>query len=154
MGSFGFSFVGLFCLILLFLPNIKWARASKVPPAQRKEPPLLVWMERIGQAGIVACSLLFRDYDSVLFRPRIVLLGCAVALLVCYNLWWRRVFRSGLTQEALYSSFLGIPLAGAVLPSVSFLFLGVYGGVVWLILASTIFGVGHISIARLHQKSL
>ena len=154
MGIPGFSFVGLFCLLLLFVPNILWMRAQKEPPKQNPEPVLLTWLERIGQIGIVVCALIFRDYDRILWSPRLLLLAAAVLLLVCYDLWWVRYFRGERGKADLYRSFLGIPLAGAVFPTAGFFLLGAFGGVVWLMLASAIFGAGHIPISYINRKNL
>ena len=41
--------------------------------------------------------------------------------------YWVRYFRSGKKLKDYYSSFCGVPLAGATLPVVSFLLLGLYG---------------------------
>jgi len=51
-----------------------------------------------------------------------------------------------------YSSFLGVPLAGATLPVISFFLLGIYGKVVWLLIAVIILGVGHIGIHIQHRR--
>jgi hypothetical protein len=71
-----------------------------------------------------------------------------------YDLWWVRCFRNGLREEDLYSSFLGIPIAGAILPVAGLLLLGLFGGVIWMILASVVLGAGHIPISYLHWKNL
>jgi hypothetical protein len=155
MGTLGFSFVGLVYLILMFAPNILWMRAVKEPPKETvKEPPVLVWMERIGQVAIVVCALFFRDYDRIMLSPRLMLLAGAFVLLILYDLWWVRCFRNGLREEDLYSSFLGIPIAGAILPVAGLLLLGLFGGVIWMILASVVLGAGHIPISYLHWKNL
>ncbi len=49
---------------------------------------------------------------------------------------------------------LGIPLAGATLPVISFLLLGIYGKVIWLIGAAVILGAGHIGIHLQHSREL
>ena len=154
MGTIGFSFVGLVYLILMFAPNILWMRAAKEPPKLIKEPVALVWMERIGQVGIVVCALMFRDYDRLTLSPRLFLLFGAFLLLILYDLWWLRCFKNGLREEDLYSTFLGIPIAGAILPVAGLLLLGLYGGVIWTILASVILGAGHIPISYLNWKDL
>ena len=50
-----------------------------------------------------------------------------------------------------YRGFLGVPVAGAVLPVFAFLLLGIYAEVIWLILSSILLGVGHIGIHLQHR---
>ena len=56
-------------------------------------------------------------------------------------------------MKDMYSSLLGIPVAGATLPVLAFLLLGIYGKNVFLIIATIILGVGHIGIHLNHRKS-
>ena len=74
--------------------------------------------------------------------------------MVMYELWWIRYFRSKRKLSDFYSSFLGVPLAGATLPVISFFLLGIYGKVIWLIVAVLILGVGHIGIHIQHSKEV
>jgi hypothetical protein len=68
--------------------------------------------------------------------------------------WWLRYFHSPKTLVDFYSSFLGIPMAGATLPVLGFLLLGIYGKIIWLILSVIILGIGHIGIHLHHQQAL
>ncbi|GFI43574.1 hypothetical protein IMSAGC018_01249 [Lachnospiraceae bacterium] len=49
---------------------------------------------------------------------------------------------------------LGIPLAGAALPVIAFFMLGIYGKVVFMLIAAFILGIGHIGIHIQHKFSL
>ncbi len=51
-----------------------------------------------------------------------------------------------------YSSLLGIPVAGAALPVAVFFLLGIYGKVIWMLIATVILGIGHIGIHLQHKK--
>ena len=53
-----------------------------------------------------------------------------------------------------YRPLFGIPVPGATLPVAAFLLLGIYGKVIWLIIASMILGIGHIGIHLQHIKKL
>ena len=64
--------------------------------------------------------------------------------MACYECWWIRYFRSERTLQDFYSSFLGIPLAGAALPVAAFFCLGVYGKVIWALLADAVLAAGHM----------
>lgn len=58
------------------------------------------------------------------------------------------------TMKDMYSSILGIPVAGATLPVLAFLLLGVYGKNIFLIFSSIILGIGHIGIHLNHRKEV
>ena len=74
--------------------------------------------------------------------------------MLLYELWWVRYFRSERRLSDFYSSFLGIPVAGATLPVLAFLLLGIYGKLIWLLLSAVILGVGHIGIHLTHRKEV
>ncbi len=74
--------------------------------------------------------------------------------MVLYELWWIRYFRSERTLKDFYSSFVGVPLAGATLPVLAFFLLGVYGKVIWLMISVIILGIGHIGIHVKHRKDI
>ena len=50
------------------------------------------------------------------------------------------------------AGLLGVAVAGATLPVLAFLLLGIYGKVVWLVLGVMILGVGHIGIHLQHRR--
>lgn len=74
--------------------------------------------------------------------------------MIMYEAWWVRYFRSERMLSDFYSSFLGIPLAGAALPVIAFFMLGIYGKVVCMLIAAFILGIGHIGIHIQHKFSL
>ena len=53
-----------------------------------------------------------------------------------------------------WGSSLGIPVAGATLPVLSFLLLAVYGKNIILGIAVVILGIGHIGIHLMHRKEI
>lgn len=57
-------------------------------------------------------------------------------------------------MEDFYSSLLRILVAGATLPVLSFLLLGIYGRDIFLIIATIILGLGHIRIHLSHKKEI
>lgn len=81
-------------------------------------------------------------------------LAAAFAVMVMYEIWWIRYFRSRRTLADFYSSFLGVPVAGATLPVIAVFLLGIYGKVVWMFLAGTILGIGHIGVHLQHRKEM
>ena len=53
-----------------------------------------------------------------------------------------------------YSSFFGIPVAGATLPVAAFFLLGVYGRNILMLLSTIILGIGHIGIHLAHREEV
>ena len=152
----GFSYVGAVMLALLFVPNIIWTRHKPRGYEQSvgRESRLLQGLERTGEVLVTGFSLIFSDFN---LRPpdfRSLWLVGAGVLMVLYELFWIRYFRSEQTMKDFYSSLLGIPVAGATLPVLAFLLLGIYGRVVWMLLATVILGIGHIGIHLQHRRRL
>lgn len=75
-------------------------------------------------------------------------------MLIMYEAWWVRYFRSERKLSDFYSSFLGIPLAGATLPVIAFFMFGIYGKVACMLIATLLLGIGHIGIHIQHKKSI
>ena len=155
MGHLGFSYVGLIFLLLLFIPNLLWARyMPKEGDAPEKENRILRILERTGQISTICCALIFSDFNLRAWSAWSWWLVAACILLALYELWWIRYFRSKRERDDFYGRFLGIPYAGAVLPVLAFFLLGVYGKVVWMGLSAAILGIGHIGIPIQHGKAL
>ena len=53
-----------------------------------------------------------------------------------------------------YSSFMGFPLAGAMLPVMAVLLLGIYSENVIVICSAIILGIGHIGIHYMHKQEI
>lgn len=66
--------------------------------------------------------------------------------MILYELYWIRYFKSNQTMNDMYSSFLAIPVAGATLPVLAFLSLGIYELNIFLIISTIMLGIGHIGI--------
>ena len=126
---FGFSYMGLIYLVMLMLPNILWT----------KNQP--------------------KDYDKYACNENKILpwslwLVASFVLMVLYEVFWIRYFRSEKTMKDFYSSILGIPVAGATLPVLAFLLLAIYGKNIILGCAVFILGIGHIGIHLMHRKEI
>ena len=152
MGHFGFSYVGLIFLLMLFVPNIIWARNIPEGYSAEGESKVLGIFERIGEVAATCCALIFSDFNLRPWSAWSLWLVAAFGLMVLYELWWVRYFRSKRTLGDFYGRFLAIPVPGAVLPVSAFLLLGVYGRVIWMILAAVILGIGHIGIHLQHRR--
>ena len=53
-----------------------------------------------------------------------------------------------------YSSFMGFPLAGATLPVMAVLLLGIYSENVIVICSAIILGIGHFGIHYMHKQEI
>lgn len=153
-GHFGFSYIGLAFLLLLFVPNLLWAGRKPKGYTSENENKFLRGLERAGEMLTCCCALSFSDLNLHPWTAWSWWLAAAAFLMLLYELWWVRYFRSERTLMDFYSSFLGIPLAGATLPVFAFILLGIYGRVIWLILSAMLLGVGHIGIHALHRGKI
>jgi len=153
-GHFGFSYVGLIFLLMLLIPNIIWARNMPQGYTAEGENRLLLCLERVGEVATCCCVLLFSDFNLRSWSPWCWFLVAAAVLMLLYELRWVRYFRSERTLKDFYSGFLGVPLAGATLPVLAILLLGIYGKVIWLIISAAILGIGHIGIHVQHRREL
>lgn len=151
---FGFSYVGLIFLLLLMVPNMIWSKNQ--PKDYRKyvvnENKVLLALERIGEVLVSCVVLIFKDFNINQWSIWVWWLIAAFAMMVLYEVYWIRYFRSEKTMKNFYSSILGIPVAGATLPVLAFMFLAVYGKNVILGVAVIILGIGHIGIHLMHRK--
>ena len=102
--------------------------------------------ERVGQVCVTCCAVIFSDFNLRPWSPWSLWLAASLLLMALYEAFWAHYFRSPKTQRDFYSSLLGVPVAGATLPVLAFLLLGIYGKVVWMILSTIVLGVGHIGI--------
>lgn len=151
---FGFSYVGLVFLLMLMVPNIIW---SKNKPKDyntfaKNENKVLLAFERIGEVAVSCLSLIFSDFNINKLSAWTIILLIAFLLMLLYEVYWIRYFKSEKTMKDMYSSLFGIPVAGATLPVLAFLLLGIYGKNLPLIIATMVLGIGHIGIHLNHKK--
>lgn len=113
-----------------------------------------MFFERIGQVLVTCTALIFSDFNLRPWSLWTLWLVAAVILMLMYEVWWFRYFRSQKTLGDFYSSFCGVPVAGATLPVMAFFLLGIYGKVAWLLIAVVVLGIGHIGIHLQHRKEI
>jgi hypothetical protein len=131
-----------------------WAKRKPEGYDPSGENKVLLVFERIGQMFCTATILLFTDYNPRSANLWTAWFVVSAALMILYEGNWVRYFRSKQTITDFYRSLFGIPAPGATLPVTAFLLLGIYGKVIWLIIASIVLGIGHIGIHLHHIKDL
>ncbi len=151
---FGFSYVGLIFLLMLFIPNFIWTKNKPegYDGLAKNENRILLVLERVGEATVTVLMLLFSSNDIRGVDGRLAWLAAAFVLMVLYEIFWIRYFRSEKTVKDFYGSLLGIPVPGATLPVIAVLLVAVYGKNPYLFAAGVILGIGHIGIHLGHRK--
>lgn len=152
--SFGFSYIGFLFLLMLMIPNIIW---SKNKPKDydiyvKNENKVLLMFERIGEISVTCTALIFSDFNVNKISAWSFILLIAFLMMILYELYWIKYFKSNKTMKDFYTSFLRIPVAGASLPVLAFFLLGIYGKNILLIIAVAVLGIGHIGIHLNHRK--
>lgn len=152
----GFSYIGLLFLLMLFVPNLFWTKnkPKNYEKYVKNENRILKIFENIGQVLVTCIVLIFRDFNIRTDSLWSIWLMLSAMFMLLYELYWIRYFKSEKTMRDFYSSLMGIPVAGATLPVIAFLLLGIYGKSIPLILATIILGIGHIGIHINHKKEI
>ena len=120
MGRLGFSYTGLIFLLALFIPNLIWLRHRPGGYSPAGENRVLLIFERAGQILVSCTALCFKDFNLRPWSTWSLWLVAAVVLMLMYEGWWIRYFGSSKTMAHFYSSFCGVPVAGAALPVAAF----------------------------------
>lgn len=156
MFHFGFSYVGFIYLLMLFIPNGIWTKHKPINYEEyvKKESKVLQIIEKIGEILVCCFVLIFSDFNIKLNSVWSIWLLGSFVLMVLYEIYWIRYFRSEKKMSDFYSSLCGVPVAGATLPVCAFILLGVYGKNVFLIVSTIILGIGHIGIHLSHYISI
>ena len=146
--------MGLIYLLMLMVPNLIWTKCQ--PKGYEKyaknENKVLAALERIGEVAVSAIVLVFTDFNLKPWTNWSWWLVASFALMVLYEIYWIRYFRSEKTMQDFYRDLWGIPVAGATLPVAAFMLLAVYGRNIFLAVAVLILGVGHIGIHWMHWR--
>ena len=146
LGTFGFSYVGLIFIVLLSVPNVIWSFHQPKDLIKVKENRVLLVFERIGMVTTSICLLVFSDTNFQGWDWRSAWLFAACALMLLYEIGWIRYFARGCATRDFYGPLLLIPIPLASLPVAAACLLGIYGRLIWLVIASLILGVGHLGI--------
>lgn len=148
----GFSWLGALFLLALTVPNLLWTRRKPRGYDPSREDCRLALLERVGQVWVTCGALLSRGVSLRPWSPWCWWLAGAAALMVLYEGWWIRYFRSSRTMADFTAPLLGIPVAGASLPVAAFFLLGIYGRAWWMLPGVVVLGIGHIGIHLEHRR--
>ena len=153
---FGFSYIGFIFLIMLFTPNIIWTRNKPADYEKHvvNENKVLLFLERIGEGSTSILALIFSDFNFRPFTIWSLWLCASIIMMILYELYWIRYFRSPKTLADMYSSYAGFPVAGASLPCIAFFCLGIYGTNIFMIISAIILSIGHIGIHCQHRNEV
>ena len=126
--KWGVSIVGMFFLLMLFIPNIIWSKnlPDGYEESAKHENKLLLTLERAGEGLVSTLVLIDRRTDRFSLSPRIGYLVLALVLMILYELYWRKYFLSAHKLSDMYSDYCGFPLAGASLPGFAVFLVGIY----------------------------
>ncbi len=154
--NFGFSYIGLIFLLMLMIPNIIWSKnkPENYDKYVKNENKVLLVFERLGEILVTCFSLIFSDFNINTLSIWTIILLISFMFMILYEIYWIRYFKSNKTMKDFYSSLLGVPVAGASLPVLAFLLLGIYGKNIFLIISTILLGIGHIGIHLNHEKEL
>lgn len=156
MPHFGFSYIGLIFLLMLFIPNIFWTKHKPKDYEEYvgNENKILLLFERTGEVLVSCISVIFSDFNIQEWSNWSMWLVLAILIMILYEVWWIRYFHGEQKMIDFYSSILGIPVAGASLPVAAFFFLGIYGKNIFMMTATIILGIGHIGIHLSHRREV
>ena len=152
LGHLGFAYVGLVYLLMLFIPNLIWAKHLPIDYDTEHENKVLLIFERVGQVLVTCVTVIFKDFNINTISLWSIWLLFSFCIMLLYEIAWIRYFLSKNIEKNFYRSLFGIPVPLASLPVLGFLLLGIYGKVIWLILSIIILGIGHIGIHIQHLK--
>jgi hypothetical protein len=143
---------------MLYIPNIIWTKFKPLNYEKYvgNENKILVIFERFGEVMVSILVVLFSDFNINFHSISgwLIFLLLSFLVMILYEIYWIRYFKSPRTMKDFYSSILGIPVAGASLPIISFILLGIYGKNIFLLVATVILGIGHIGIHYSHKREV
>ena len=96
MVHFGFSYVGLLFLVMLFVPNGIWAKNKPegYDDYAKNENKVLLFFERCGEVLTSCLALIFSDFNIRTNSVWCFWLLLSFLFMVLYELYWIRYFRS------------------------------------------------------------
>ena len=146
--------IGIVYLLMLFIPNMIWVKNQPIDYEKYviSENKILQIFERAGEILVCCFVIIVPNFERSFDKAWSIWLYVSFVLMILYEIYWIRYFRSEKRMIDFYSSICGVPVAGATLPVFAFLLLGIYERNVFLIISTIILGIGHIGIHVIHYK--
>lgn len=107
LGHFGFSYVGLIYLLMLWIPNAIWSKNKPIDYNTTNENKLLLLFERVGQVCCTVSILIFSDFNIAVFSTWSLWLIASCFLMILYEISWIRYFKNEHTERNFYRSLCG-----------------------------------------------
>jgi len=158
----GICVAGIIFLLMLFIPNILWIkrRPEGYDEYAKHENRFLGILEKTGEVGAVALLAAFRDFDPFIVTGKNgTYISCLnlelvliFVLMILYEIYWIRYFKSGRRMSDFYRGICGIPLAGASIPCICLFIFAVYGRNIAMAAVALAMSIGHIGIHYMHSK--
>lgn len=151
----GFSIVGSAFLLVLFIPNIRWAKRQPAgyEELQKREGRILLAPERVGQV-LTTCTLLISVCPEGASFPWVLVLVAAALLMILYEIAWVRYFGDGERLDGMYQPLGPVPVPIASLPVAAFVLLGIWHKSPLAATSAIILAAGHIGIHLGHLHEL
>ena len=104
--NLGFSYIGLIFLLMLMIPNIIWSKnkPKDYEKYEKNENKILLALERIGEVGNTCLALMFTDFNINNISYWSTILFIALLLMILYEIYWIRYFKSNKTMKDMYTS--------------------------------------------------
>ena len=98
MFHFGFSYVGLIYLFMLFIPNIIWTKNQPEDYEKyvQNENKFLQIMERIGEVLVCCFVLIFSDFNIRFNSMWCIWLLLSFMLMILYEIYWIKYYITGM----------------------------------------------------------
>ena len=103
---FGFSYIGLIFLVMLMTPNMVWTKnkPKDYDTYVKNENKILLAFERMGEILVTCISFIFTDFNINNISGWSIILLFAFILMILYEIYWIRYFKSKKTMKDFYSS--------------------------------------------------
>ena len=108
---FGFSYIGLIFLLMLFIPNLFWSKhkPENYDKYVKNENKTLRIFEGAGQVLVTCIVLIFKDFNIKTGSWWIIWLMLSFVFMVLYEIYWIKYFKSkknnaGFLQQSAWNS--------------------------------------------------
>ena len=148
--------IGIVYLLMLFIPNMIWVKNQPIDYEKYviTENRILQMFEKIGEVLVCCFVIVVPEFNMAFDKAWSIWFYISFMLMILYEIYWVRYFKSQKRMIDFYSSICGVPVAGATLPVCAFLLLGIYERNVFLIISTIILGIGHIGIHVNHSREI